>query len=297
MTSPQPMIAVLIAAGLLAPALAVRAQTLEKVAASNTMTVSYREAAVPFSYVIGTATPVGFAVDLTDAIVEDVRRALRRPALEVRRIPVTGQTRIPLLVDGSYDLECVSTTHTAAREKDVAFAISHFYAGTRLLTRKGSGIRNWADLAKQTVASAAGSTNEKVLRQVSDERRLEVQVVLGKDYAESMQWVESGRAAALALDDILLYGLIANATNPADWEVVGDTLQVEPYACMLRKDDPAFKALVDATLARLMKSGELTRLYRQWFESPIPPKGMALNMPMSDALKGNLRSLSDRPAP
>jgi ABC-type amino acid transport substrate-binding protein len=283
----------LIAAGLCAlPAVA---QTLKKVADSNTITVAHREASVPFSYLVD-GQPVGFAVDLTAAIVEDVRRVLQRPALTMRSVQVSGANRIPLLVDGSIDLECGSTTNTAARGKDVSFAISHFYTGTRLLVRNGSGIRNYADLAGKTVSSVTGSTNEKVLRRTSEERQLGVQVVLAKDYADALALVERGDAVALALDDILLFGLRANAANPAALDVVGDTLQVEPYGCMLRRDDPAFKALVDGTIARLMSSGEFARLYVKWFMQAIPPRGAALNMPMSEALRNNLRERSDQPA-
>ena len=283
----------LIAAGLCAlPAVA---QTLKKVADSNTITVAHREASVPFSYLVD-GQPVGFAVDLTAAIVEDVRRVLQRPALTMRSAQVSSANRIPLLVDGSIDLECGSTTNTAARGKDVSFAISHFYTGTRLLVRNGSGIRNYADLAGKTVSSVTGSTNEKVLRRTSEERQLGVQVVLAKDYADALALVERGDAVALALDDILLFGLRANAANPAALDVVGDTLQVEPYGCMLRRDDPAFKALVDGTIARLMSSGEFARLYVKWFMQAIPPRGAALNMPMSEALRNNLRERSDQPA-
>jgi glutamate/aspartate transport system substrate-binding protein len=284
--------AALIAASLCA--LPAAAQTLKKVADSNTITVAHREASVPFSYLVD-GQPVGFAVDLTAAIVEDVRRVLQRPALSMRSVLVSGTTRIPLLVDGSIDLECGSTTHTAARGKEVSFAISHFYTGTRLLVRSGSGIRNYADLAGKAVSSVTGSTNEAVLRRISEERQLGVQMVLAKDYAEALAIVERGDALALALDDILLFGLRANAANPTALEVVGDALQVEPYACMMRKDDPEFKALVDGTITRLMSSGEFERLYARWFMEAIPPRGAALTMPMSEALRNNLRERSDRP--
>lgn len=277
------------------PSLSAGAQTLEKVAASNKITVSYREAAVPFSYALSPTKAVGFSVDLTEAIIDDVRKAVKRPYLEVVYIPVTGQTRIPLLVNGTYDLECGSTTNNAARGKEVSFAISHFYAGTRLLTKRDAAIRSYADLDKKVVASTAGSTNEKVLRKYAEDRNINMQITLGKDYGESFQLLESGKASALALDDILLFGMRANAADPNLYEVVGDPLQVEPYGCMVRKDDPAFKRLVDGTITRLMKSGEFVRLYRKWFESPIPPRGVTLNMPMSDRLKANMKALSDKP--
>ena len=272
------------------------AQTLKKVADSNKITVSYRESSVPFSYLISPTKPVGFAVDLTEAIIDDVRAKLKKKDLEVAYIPVTGQTRIPLLVNGTYDLECGSTTNNTARGKEVAFAISHFYTGTRLLVKNSSGIKNYSDLANKTVASTAGSTNEKVLRAYSADKNLNIQIVLGKDYDDALQLVESDRAVAFAMDDILLFGLRANSKNPSSLEVVGDTLQVEPYGCMLRKDDPEFKKLVDGTITRLMKSGEFSKLYARWFEAPIPPKGMVLGMPMSEQLKANMKAFSDKPA-
>jgi glutamate/aspartate transport system substrate-binding protein len=292
---PSALAAALVTA-LAATAPAATAQTLEKIASSNRITVGYRESSVPFSYLIGPSKAVGFSVDLTEAIVGEVKRRLDRPTLDVSTIAVTGQNRIPLLVDGSYDLECGSTTHTSAREKDVAFSVSYFYAGTRLLTKKGSGIRGMADLAKKTVATTAGSTNEKVLRKDISDRGLDTQVLASKDYADGLADLQADKAAALALDDVLLFGLRANADNPAALEVVGEALQVEPYGCMLRRNDPEFKALVDRTIGRLMTSGEFTRLYAKWFQSPIPPKGANLAMPMSEPLKANLREQSDKAA-
>lgn len=272
------------------------AQTLKKVADSNKITVSYREASVPFSYLIGSTKAVGFAVDLTEAIVDDVRKKLKKPNLQVAYMPVTSQNRIPLLVNGTYDLECGSTTNNSARAKDVDFAINHFYTGTRLLVKKSSGIKNYADLAKKTVASTTGTTNVQVLRKYNTDKNLDMQFVLGKDHDDSLLLVENDRAVAFGMDDILLFGLKANSKDPASLEVVGDSLQVEPYACMLRKGDPEFKKLVDGTIARLMKSGEFTKMYDKWFMSPIPPKGVNLNLPMSEQLKANLKALSDAPA-
>ena len=286
------MTAVLLTAGMAAAT----AQTLQKVSDSNKITVSYREASVPFSYLIGSTKAVGFSVELTEAIVDDVRKKLKKPNLEVATMPVTSQNRIPLLVNGTYDLECGSTTNNSARGKDVAFATNHFYTGTRLLTKKSSGIKNYADLAKKTVASTTGTTNAQVIRKYSADNNLDLQLILGKDHDDSLLLVENDRALAFAMDDILLFGLMANSKNPAALEVVGDSLQVEPYACMLRKDDPEFKKLVDGTINRLMKSGEFARMYTKWFTSPIPPKGVNLNLPMSEQLKANLKELSDKPA-
>lgn len=275
---------------------AAQADTLQKIADSNTITVSYRESAVPFSYVVNGDTIMGFSVDLSHAIVDAVRQRLGRPDLKVKYLPVNAQNRIPMLVAGNYDLECGSTTNNVARGKDVAFSINFFYAGTRVLVRKADGIGSYADLAGKQVASVAGSTNLKVLQQYSDEHRLGMQWQPAKDYADAFGLLAAGKVSAVAQDDILLFGMRANAANPEQFEVVGDTLQVEPYACMLRKDDPAFKALVDGAIVGLMRSGRFARLYALWFQSPIPPRQAMLSMPMSPALQANLRTLSDQPA-
>lgn len=287
------MSAVLLATGLASTA---SAQTLKKVADSNKITVAYRESSVPFSYLVGSTKAVGFSVELTEAIVDDVRKKINKPDLEVAYMPVTSQNRVPLLSNGTYDIECGSTTNNTARGKDVTFAINHFYTGTRLLTNKSSGIKSYADLAKKTVASTTGTTNAQVIRKYNADNNLDMQLILGKDHADSLLLVEGGRAVAFAMDDILLFGLRANSRDPSALEVVGDSLQVEPYGCMLRKDDPEFKKLVDGTITRLMKSGEFATLYTKWFESPIPPKGVNLNLPMSPQLKANLTALSDKPA-
>ena len=287
------MTAVLATAGLATTA---NAQTLKKIADSNKITVSYREASVPFSYLIGSTKSVGFSVELTEAIIDDVRKKVKKPNLEVAYMPVTSQNRIPLLMNGTYDLECGSTTNNSVRAKDVTFAINHFYTGTRLLAKKSSGIKNYADLAKKTVVSTTGTTNAQVIRKYNTDKKLDMQIVLGKDHDDSLLLVENDRAVAFAMDDILLFGLMANSKNPASLEVVGDALQVEPYACMVRKDDPEFKKLVDGTITRLIKSGEFAKLYDKWFMSPIPPKGVNLNLPMAAELKSNLKTLSDKPA-
>lgn len=287
------MTAALLAGGLVGTA---SAQTLKKVADSNKITVSYREASVPFSYLTGSNKAVGFSVELTEAIVEDVRKATNKPALEVSYMAVTSQNRIPLMVNGTIDLECGSTTNNSTRAKDVTFSTNIFYTGTRLLTKKDSGIKSYADLAGKTVASTTGSTNAQVIRKYSADKKLDMQLILGKDHDDSLLLVETDRAKAFAMDDILLFGLMANSKNPAALEVVGESLQVEPYACFMRKDDPDFKKLVDGTLNRMMKSGQFAKLYDKWFTQPIPPKGVNLSLPMSAELKANLQAPSDQPA-
>ena len=273
-----------------------QADTLKKVADSNKITVAYRESSVPFSYLAGSTKAVGFAVDLTDAIVDAVKKKLGKPNLEVGMMAVTSQNRIPLLTNGTIDLECGSTTNNIARGKDVAFAINHFYTGTRLLAKKSSNIKNYADLAGKTVASTTGTTNAQVIRKYSQDQNLGMNLILGKDHDDSLLLVQSDRAVAFAMDDVLLFGLMANSKDPASLEVVGDSLQVEPYACMLRKDDPAFKALVDGVITDAMKSGEFERLYTKWFMSPIAPKNINLNLPLSAQLRDNLKAFSDKPA-
>ncbi|APW39280.1 amino acid ABC transporter substrate-binding protein [Rhodoferax koreense] len=283
----------LLACGLLAAA---HADTLSKVTESNKITVAYRESSVPFSYLAGAGAAVGFSADLTAAIVDAVKKKVNKPALEVVMMPVTSQNRIPLLTNGTIDLECGSTTNNTTRGQEVAFAINHFYTGTRLLVKKSSNIKNYADLAGKNVASTTGTTNAQVIRKYNTDNNLGMNVVLGKDHDDSLLMVEGGRAVAFAMDDILLFGLKANSKDPASLDVVGDSLQVEPYACMLRKDDPAFKALVDGVISGLMKSGDFEKLYTKWFMSPIPPKNINLNLPMSQQLKDNLKALSDKPA-
>ena len=288
----------LFCAGLLACGVAVtaHADTLKKVADSGKLTLAYRDSSVPFSYVEGPGKPLGFSMDIANAVVQEVKKRTGKAVLEIEYIPVTSQNRIPLLVNGTVDLECGSTTNNSTRGKDVSFAINHFYTGTRLLAKKTSWIRNYADLENKTVASTSGTTNSQVMRKYNADRKLNMQIILGKDHADSLLLVEADRAVAFAMDDILLFGLMANAKNPAEWEVVGDSLQVEPYACMLRKDDPKFKTLVDGVITGLMKSGEFDRLYKKWFMSPIPPKNINLNLPMSAQLRDSLKAPSDKPA-
>lgn len=284
-----------LAAALLLTGPVAHADTLKKIAESGKITLAYRESSVPFSYLAGGA-PVGFSVDISNAVVEAVKKQLGNPAIKVELQAVTSQNRIPLLQNGTIDLECGSTTNNTARGKDVQFATNYFYTGTRLLVKKASGVKNYADLAKKAVASTTGTTNAQVIRKYSRDNNLDMDLVLGKDHADAMLLVESDRALAFAMDDILLYGLIGNARNPADWQVVGDALQVEPYACMLRKDDPKFQALVNGVIGGMMKSGDFEKLYTKWFLSPVPPKGQVLGLPMAKELRDNLSAQSDKPA-
>ena len=286
---------VLYAALSLACLASAHADTLDKVAQNGQITLAYRESSVPFSY-LNQGKPVGISVDISNAVVEAVKKATGKNDIKVNWQAVTSQNRIPLLTNGTIDLECGSTTNNTTRGKDVDFAINHFYTGTRLLVKKSSGIKNYSDLKDKTVAVTSGTTNLQVMRKANAENSWGIEMVHPKDHSDAFLLVESDRAAAFAMDDILLYGLIANAKNPGDYEVVGDALQVEPYACMLRKDDPKFKALVDGVISDMMKTGQFTQLYDKWFVQPIPPSNAALNLPMSEQLKQNLVELSDKPA-
>ena len=270
--------------------------TLDKVKASGAITLAYRESSIPFSYLDDKAQPVGFGYEICGKIVDEVKKATGRADLKVNLQPVTSANRIPLLTNGTIDIECGSTTNNSDRAKQVAFAINYFYTGTRFLVKADSGVKSLADLNNKVIVSTTGTTNFRIMRNLITENKLPIELIGAKDHAESALLVQSGRAAAFAMDDILLYGLRASSQNPAELAVVGDPIQVEPYAIMLRKDDPAFKKLVDDTLAGLMKSGEFETLYKKWFQSPIPPKGINLNAPMDKALIENLKVLSDKPA-
>ncbi len=272
------------------------ADTLAKIAAANKITLAYRESSVPFSYLDGPDKPIGFSVDIANAVVAEVKKKLDKPGLQVGLMAVTSQNRIPLITNGTIDLECGSTTNNTARGKDVAFAINHFYTGTRLLVKKSAGVKDYADLKGKKVAITAGTTNMQVVRKYNEEKKLDIDILSAKDHADALLLVESDRATAFAMDDILLFGLKSNAKAPNDLEVVGESLQVEPYACMLPKDDPQFKALVDGVITGLMKSGEFEKLYNKWFTGPIPPKNQAIGLPMSPQLRDNIKTPSDKPA-
>ena len=284
------LIALLCASGV------VLADTLQKIASSGRITLGYRESSVPFSYLAGPRQPICFGVDIYTHLLPALKRATGRSDIEVNWQALTSQNRIPLIANGTVDLECGSTSNTAARAKTVAFAINYFYTGPKLLVKQDAGVKDFDDLAGKTVAVTTGTTTMKLLRKMDLERSMNMQLLPGKDHADSFLLVAAGRAVAFAMDDILLYGQILNAKQPAQWQVVGTPPQVEPYACMLRKEDSAFKRVVDDVITDLMRSGEFERIYAKWFLSPIPPRGRSLNLPMSDALRDNLRKHSDQPA-
>ena len=278
------------------PAFAQTAGTLDKVKQSGAITLAYRESSVPFSYLDDKAQPVGFGHEICLKIVDEVKKVTGRADLKVNLQAVTSANRIPLLQNGTIDIECGSTTNNSTRGKQVQFAINYFYTGTKFLVKTGTSVKSIEDLKGKTIVSTTGTTNFQILRNLNEEKKLGMELLGAKDHADAALMVESGRAVAFGMDDILLYGLRASAQNPPSLAVVGDPIQVEPYAIMMRLDDTAFRKVVNDTLTGLMKSGEFTKLYNKWFMSPIPPKGINLNAPMSPELVENLKALSDKPA-
>jgi ABC-type amino acid transport substrate-binding protein len=270
--------------------------TIDKVKQGGSFTMAYRESSIPFSYLDDKAQPVGFGFEICSRIADEVKKASGRADMKINLQAVTSANRIPLLQNGTIDIECGSTTNNAERGKQVAFATNYFYTGTRFLVKSSSPVKKLEDLAGKNVVSTTGTTNYKIMRGLNDEKKVGFELLGAKDHAESALMVQSGRAEAFAMDDILLYGLRASSQNPAELAVVGEAIQVEPYAIMVRRDDPAFKGLVDGVLAGLMKSGEFEKLYKKWFQSPIPPKGINLGVPMSKELIENMKALSDKPA-
>lgn len=269
--------------------------TLEKISRTGTISLGHRESSVPFSYYDDKRQVVGYSHDLMLLAVEHIRQELGLPALAVKLVPVTSQNRIPLVQNGAVDLECGSTTHNRERARQVAFSVSIFHTSSRLLTRLDSGVADLDDLRGRRVAVTAGTTSERSLLLRAEATGLRLDTVTVKDHGDGFNRVQEGRADAFLMDEAVLYGLRAKADRPQDWRVVGQPMAAEVYACMLRRDDPAFKAVVDRGLTQSMQSGEALKIYRRWFQSPIPPKGLNLNWPAPDALLELFREPNDRP--
>jgi glutamate/aspartate transport system substrate-binding protein len=286
----------LLAALAFATAAAAQEGTLKKIKDSGAITIGHRESSIPFSYLDDRQKPIGYSMDICARIVEAVKKELKTPNLDVKYNVVTPQTRMQLIANGTVDIECGSTTNTVERQKQVAFAVTTFITGTKLLVKRKSGIKSVDGLKGKPVVVTQGTTNERAVKAINDQKNLGMRFLNAKDHAESFLTVDTGRAVAFPMDDILLYGLIANSKNPKDWAVVGDFLSYDPYAVMLRKDDPQFKKFVDGVIIGMMKSGELEKVYRKWFLSKIPPKGVNLNVPMSAQLKAQFKNPNDKGA-
>jgi glutamate/aspartate transport system substrate-binding protein len=259
--------------------------TLKKIKDTGAITIGHRDASIPFSYYDDQQKPVGYAMDLCMRIVDAVKKELKMPDLKTNYQLVTSANRIPLMGNGTIDLECGSTTNNLERQKLVWFTITHFVTANRWVAKKSSNAKTLNDLKGKTVVSTAGTTNIKQITEINAAQNLGMNIISANGHPEAFQMVETGRAVAFVMDDILLYSLAAQSRSPADYEVSKDALSVEPYGIMLRKDDPAFKKVVDAAMVDTYKSGAINAIYDKWFLKPVPPRGLTLNVPMSDQFK------------
>ena len=272
--------------------------TLKNIKETGAITIGYRDSSIPFSYLDDNQKPIGFAMDICYKIVDAVKKELKLDKLEVKLNPVTSSTRIPLLANGTIDLECGSTTNNADRHKQVSFTNTHFLVVTRFVSKKSSKINSIDDLKGKPVVSTSGTTNIKQLTEASAARNLGVNIIPAKDHAEAFLMVETDRAVAFVMDDILLAAFVAGSKDPDSYVISKDTFsKPEPCGIMLRKDDPAFKKVVDGATAALYQSADGQKLYDKWFMQNIPPKGLNLNAPISAALKKEFAEPSDSPDP
>lgn len=269
------------------------AGTLDKIKSTGVITLGVRESSIPFSYYDDQQRAIGYSVDMCNLIVSSLKDKLALPNLIVKDVPTTSQNRIPLVNNGTVDIECGSTTNNLERQQQVAFSNTTFVIGTRLLVKKDAKIADFPDLAGKNVVTTAGTTSEKILREMNVKKHMNMNVISAKDHAEAFLTLQQGRAAAFMMDDALLYGQIAKLPNRADYSVVGTAQSFEAYGLMIRKDDPAFKAAVDAALTKAMKSGVAASIFKKWFESPIPPKGINLQFPLSKEIKERFDSPND----
>ncbi len=269
--------------------------TLQKISAAGSITLGHRESSIPFSYYDDKQQVVGYSQEMMLKAVEAIKAELKKPDLAVKLVPVTSQNRIPLVLNGTVDLECGSTTNNTERARQVAFSTNIFVVGTRLMTRKGAGINDFPDLKGKNVVVTAGTTSERLLRRYNADNKLGMRIISAKDHGESFLMLETGRAAAFMMDDALLYGERAKSKRPDDWVVVGKPMSEEAYGCMMRKGDAAFKKLVDGAISQAMTSGEAAKIYAKWFQQPIPPKGLNLSWPMSDDVQALFKAPNDKP--
>jgi glutamate/aspartate transport system substrate-binding protein len=268
-----------------APVAAQESPTLKKIKDTGTITIGHRDSSIPFSYYDDKQNVVGYAMDICMKVVDAIKAELKLPNLQVKLNPVTSATRIPLIANGTIDLECGSTTNNLEREKQVAFTNTYFLTANRFVSKKANNLKAANDLKGKTVVSTSGTTNLKQITEMNGQQSLGMSILTAKDHAEAFLMVETDRASAFFMDDILLYSLVANSKAPSDYVISAQALSIEPYSAMMRRDDPAFKKVVDTATANLYKSGQIEALYKKWFLSPIPPKGVNLNVPESAELK------------
>lgn len=276
------------------PALSQESATLKKIKDTGTITLGHRESSIPFSYYNDQQQVIGYSQEMMLKVVDAVKAELKLAKLDTKMMPVTSANRITLVQNGTVDIECGSTTNNLERQKQVAFSTTIFIIGTRLMTKKDSGIKDFADLAGKNVVTTAGTTSERLLRKMNEDKQMKMNIISAKDHGESFLTLETGRAVAFMMDDALLYGEMAKARKPGDWIVTGTPQSKEAYGCMVRKDDPGFKKVVDAALTKAWTSGEAEKIYAKWFMNPIPPKGLNLSMPLSDEMKVLAKAPNDK---
>ena len=267
--------------------------TLKKVKDTGTITLGHRESSLPFSYYDDRQQVVGYAMDLCARIVDGVKNELKLAQINTRLNPVTSATRIPLMANGTIDLECGSTTNNLERQKQVSFTITHFVTANRFVSKKSANLKTVDDLKGKTIVSTSGTTNIKQITELGAQKGLNLNILAAKDHAEAFLMVETGRAAAFVMDDILLYSLVAGAKSPKDYVISSDALSVEPYGIMLRREDAPFKKVVDQAMSATYKSGAINPIYEKWFLKPIPPKNINLDVAMSDAFKKVIANPTD----
>jgi glutamate/aspartate transport system substrate-binding protein len=269
--------------------------TLAKIKSSGSVTMGVRDSSGALAYTIGEGKYVGFHTEMSERILADIQKQLGLPKLEIKRQLVTSQNRIPLVQNGTVDLECGSTTNNLARQKDVAFAVTTYVEEVRTAVKANSGINSIKDLNGKTVVTTTGTTSVQTLRKNERATGIDFKEIMGKDHADSFLLLESGRADAFVMDGQILAGNISKSKNPADFKIVGEPLSVEPIACMMRKDDPAFKKAVDDSIKRQIADGSLAKLYDKWFMQPIPPTNTKVGLPMSEATKAAWANPNDKP--
>ncbi|QEI09526.1 amino acid ABC transporter substrate-binding protein [Pigmentiphaga aceris] len=266
---------------------------LKKIKDTGVITLGVRDASIPFSYLDDSQKVIGYSIDICHGIADAVKAELKLPKLEVKHNAVTSATRIPLIANGTVDLECGSTTNNLERQQQVSFAPTTFVTATRFVAKKAGNFSDLPDFKGKTVVSTAGTTNIKWLTEINAKENLGMSIIPAKDHAEAFLMVDSGRASAFFMDDILLYGLVANSKAPADWVVGSKAYTVEPYAIMQPKGDAEFKKVTDAAVVAMIKSGQVEKLYAKWFQSTIPPRNINLNVPVGDPLKKALANPTD----
>jgi glutamate/aspartate transport system substrate-binding protein len=287
-------LATFLGASVAAPVQAQESPTLKKIKNTGTITLGHRESSIPFSYYDDKQQVIGYSQELMIKAVDGIKDNLKLAKIDTKMMPVTSANRITLVQNGTIDIECGSTTNNLERQKQVGFSTTIFVIGTRLMTKKNSGINDFPDLAGKNVVTTAGTTSERLLRKMNEEKKMGMNIISAKDHGEAFLTLETGRAVAFMMDDALLYGEMAKAKKPGDWVVVGTAQSKEAYGCMLRKDDPEFKKVVDAALTKAMTSGEAEKIYAKWFLNPIPPKGLNLAMPLSDDMKALYKTPNDK---